>query len=127
MLRKNFDNKYYKFQAEYFLNDIIKINDNRFSFISSSDNRNELYIFLFDLYNEDKNMKLRVFRLNINDYKMVKEFSSVVFNNYLVFTSTVIDKDQIDDDNICNSILLIFGFPNTDNEIIDISPYLMDI
>ena len=58
---------------------------------------------------------------------MVKEFSSVVFNNYLVFTSTVIDKDQIDDDNICNSILLIFGFPNTDNEIIDISPYLMDI
>ena len=62
MLRKNVDNKYYKFQAEYFLNDIIKINDNRFSFISSSDNRNELYIFLFDLYNEDKNMKLRVFR-----------------------------------------------------------------
>ena len=129
MFRKNFGNNYYYLQAEYLLNDIIKINDNRFSFISSSNDRQVLYIFLFDLYNEDKNMKLRVFQFNINDYKMVKEFSSVVFNNYLVFTSTVIDKDQTNyfNDDICNSILLIFGFPNTDNEIIDISPYLMDI
>ena len=94
MFRKNFGNNYYQLQVEYLLNDLLKINNNRFSFISSSDNRQILFIFLFDLYDYDKNMKLRVFQSNINEYKMVKEFSSVIYNNYLVFTSTVIDKEQ---------------------------------
>lgn len=36
---KNFGSSYFPLQAEYLLNDIIKINDNRFCFISSSDGR----------------------------------------------------------------------------------------
>ena len=129
LFRKNFDNNYYYLQAEYLLNDIIKINDNRYCFISSSDGRQQLYIYLFDLYNEDKNMKLRIFKSNINDYKMVKEFSSVIFNGYLVFTSTVIDKNQNNyfNDDICNSILMIFGYPNAIDNEIDISLFLMDM
>ena len=125
LFRKNFGNDYYYLQAEYLLNDIIKMNDNRFCFISSSDGRQELYIYLFDLYNEDKNINLRIFKSSINDYKMVKEFSSVIYSNYLVFTSTVIDKNQNDysNDDICNSILMFFGYPNAKDEEIDISPY----
>ena len=41
-------------------NDMIKINDNRFSFISSSNDREKLYIILFDFYDNDTKIKERI-------------------------------------------------------------------
>ena len=60
---------------------------------------------------------------------MVKEFSSVIYNNYLLFTSTIIDKNEnnYENDVICKSILMIFGYQNAVDNVIDISSYLMDM
>ena len=43
----------YEYNNVLLLNDLIKINDKRFSLVSASYSRHELYIALFDLYNND--------------------------------------------------------------------------
>jgi len=117
----------YNYQTSLLLNDLIKINDNRFSFITTSTDFTQLYILLFDLYNNDSNLKIRVYKPNISNYKYVKELATIMYNNYLVFSSTVVDPNSsVSEDNDCFSILIIFGYPKGKDNIIDISSYFMD-
>ena len=109
------------------LNDLIKINDNRFSFIATTTDAFSLYIYLYDLYNNNENLKIRLYKPNLTNYKFVKEMSTIIFNNYLVFTSSVVDPiNYSSEDNDCFSIFMIFGFANGTDSIIDISSYFMD-
>ena len=134
-----FSNKYYyyfeeivnkivdecEFQNDIKKNDLIKIHNKRFSYISSSIENSTLHILLFDLYNNDKNMKTRVYKINMYNYynyKLSFEFSTILFNNYLVFSSTAFS-DSIDN---YFSILIIFGFVNGTDNIIDISSYFIE-
>ena len=117
----------YNFQTNLLLNDLIKINDNRFSFITTSTERTQLYVLLFDLYNNDSNLKIRVFKPNLSNYKHVKEMATTIYNNYLVFSSTVVDPNNYaSEDDDCFSIFMIFGYANGTDTIIDISSYFMD-
>ena len=117
----------YNFQTNLLLNDLIKINDNRFSFITTSTNFTQLYIILFDLYNNDSNLKIRVYKPNLSNYKFVKELATTIYNNYLVFSSSVVDPNNyLVEDKDCFSILMIFGYPKGKDNIIDISSYFMD-
>ena len=117
----------YNFQTNLLLNDLIKINDNRFSFITTSTDRTHLYILLFDLYNNDSNLKIRVYKPNLSNYIFVKELATVIYNNYLVFSSTVVDPNTyVSEDDDCFSIFMMFGYANGTDSIIDISNYFMD-
>ena len=117
----------FNFQTNLLLNDLIKINDNRFSFITTSTDRTQLYVLLFDLYKNDSNLKIRIYKPNLTNYKYVKELATVIYNNYLVFSSTVVDPNSyVSEDNDCFSILMIFGYSNGQENIIDISSYFMD-
>ena len=122
-------NKYidqYDFQTTILLNDLIKINDNRFSFITFiKDNPTILYILLFDLYNNDNNLKIRIYKLNLYKYKMITEFTSTIYNNYLVFTSTVISTSSSSKEDYF-SILMTFGYANGTDFTINIYEYLME-
>ena len=71
-------------------NDMIKINDNRFSFISSSNDREKLYIILFDFYDNDKRIKERIYKIYLFDlynYKIYKEITTIIYNNFFDFIS----------------------------------------
>ena len=107
------------------LNDITKINDNRFSFVTTSKDNNSLYILLFDIFNDDKNIRLRIYKPNLNNYKSILELSTILYNNYLVFSSSVINSDALDEQNYF-SIFMIFGFANGTDKTIDISSFFMD-
>ena len=127
----SFSNKFtkkiteYYFQNDLLLNDLIKINDNRFSFITSSFNKTILYILLFDLYNNDKDMKIRIYENNLLNIKLFKELSTIIYNNYLLFTSTINSLNS-DSEDTCLSILMVFGYSNGTDSNIDISEYFMD-
>ena len=117
-IEKNIDN--YSFQTSITLNDFLKFDNNRLVFISTID-YTKLYILVFDLYNDYSNMKIRVYNYDLSDYKADKEFSAFIYNkNYLAFTSTVVSPTFY-------SIFMMFGYPNGTDNIIDISPYFMDI
>ena len=110
----------------YLLNDLIKINDNRFAFIAVLNDKTKFHILIFDLYNNYNNMKIRIYEPNLSKYKFVKEMATVLYNNYLAFSSTVIlSSSTSEDDNF--SILMIFGYVKGIDNTIDISPYIMDI
>jgi len=110
----------------YLLNDLIRINDNRFAFISVSSEQTTFYIFIFDLYDNYNKMKIRIYQPNLNKYKYVKEIATTIYNNYLAFSSTVILSSSSDEEDYF-SILMIFGYVKGIDNKIDISPYFMDI
>ena len=54
------------FNDNSLLNDLIKINDNRICFICPTIDRNSLNIVIFNLYNNDLEMTIRYYLIEIN-------------------------------------------------------------
>ena len=65
------NNTYYNIYNNYNKNDIVKINDKRFSLISITQN-NRLIIIIFDLYNGDKNnLLIKYYFNNLNSHNFM--------------------------------------------------------
>lgn len=67
------------------LNDLIKIHDNRFTFISTTKDKKNVIIYLIDLYNNDKNIKIRIYILSLNGYDMHSNLRLFLFKNFIGF------------------------------------------
>ena len=104
----------YRFLSYITFNDIHKINDNRIAVVSVSANKEELVLLLYDLYNDYNNIKMCWYLVNIKDIGLKKELSLYTYNNYLMFTIT--GSGFAD--------LIIFGYANGTDSIINISAYL---
>ena len=75
-------------------------------------------------------MKIRIYELILYKYKITKELSAIIYNNFLVLSSTTLNSDFhvnnsnyysiINDiDNYCFSILIIFGYYQEKNRTIN--------
>ena len=72
-------NKYF-FNYDILLNDFIKINSERLIYISSSVNKNLIYILLIDLYNDYYSMNIRAYIEDFNnEHSLTKELSSDIW------------------------------------------------
>ena len=114
----------YEFNNEPLYNNLMKLNDNRISYISTSKNKCQLLIVLFDLYNNDQNIKIRIFKielLKLYNYQIYKEIKTIVYNDYLTLSSSI---NNLNDNQNYFSLLLIFGYVNGTDSYIDISLYL---
>ena len=67
-------------------NDIFRINENRFIFISSLPSNEYFLILLFDLYNNDKSLAIRKFLFNLDGYKMNKNLRLFNYRNFVGFS-----------------------------------------
>ena len=120
------------FSTAPLLNDVIKIKDNRFCFISSSQNRENLYIILFDFYNNDKNIKERIYNIKFFDlysYIIYREITSILYNDFLTLSMSVCRTYPCDEENVDSnffSFLIIFGYINGTNSNVNISQYLSE-
>ena len=111
-------------QIEPIINDFVKLDNERLSFISTSGDFKTLYILIIDLYNNYQNMIIREYKFDLSYYKIVAELTSSVFNGYLVFSSTVESSLSTLE---YYSIFILFGYPNwRGNNIIDIFSYFTD-
>ena len=120
-IEKNIDN--ISFETYITLNDFLKMEENRLVFISTV-TYTTLYILIFDFYNSYINMKIRIYYYDLANYKTVKEFSAFIYNNYLVFTSTVVTTSA---ETEYFSLFMMFGYPNGTDSNIDLSRYFIDI
>jgi len=122
----------YEFNNVPLYNNLIKISDYRFLYLTTSINREQLYFLLFDLYNNANNVKIRIFKSNIfslYNYKIYKEIKTILYNGYLAFSASVCTNDicSITDSNENYfSIFLIFGYVNGEDSTIDISKCLSE-
>ena len=114
----------YNFQTNITFNDFVKINNKRVAFISTVE-FTTLYILIFDLYNNYTSVQIRVYNHQLTNYKVTLEFSAFVYNDYLVFSSTL---DEAAGTWNFFSVFMIFGYANdTKSEsMIDIYPYFTD-
>ena len=112
----------YNFNYEVRLNDFVKINPKRFIYLSLPQNDfRSLYIVLFDLYNNFESMNMRIYKETFNNaHQLDLELSADIYNDHLILTSTAINSNEL------YSILMIFGYANYTDSIIDISEYFMD-
>ena len=117
-----------QFNTQPLLNDLIKINDKRFSLISSSKDKLVLYIILFDLYNNQQNFKIRLYKIdiyNLYNYKIFSDISSIMFNNYLTLSLSVCNslkcENEIEDSFF--TILLFFSYINGSDYNINTTSY----
>ena len=132
---ENFETNFIQsFSSYYFLNgdllnDLVKINDERFAYIGISNDKIYFYIILFDLYGDYSYLKIRIYKLTLSNYKINKEFAADIYNNYLILSSTVISSSETqseNNDDVRFSILIFFGYVNGTDNIIDILEYLKD-
>jgi len=69
------------------LNDIIRINSSRFAFISTTLNRIKNIIFLFDLYNDNNSIMMRIYSLNLEGKKTSSNLRLFLFLGFIGFSS----------------------------------------
>ena len=118
----------YQYNTFPLLNDLIKINNKRFSFISTSEDRLLLYIILFDLYNNYENIKIRFYTINIfnlYNYKIYNELSAINYNNYLTLAFSACNSIHCDDKDNDEffATLLYFSYINGTDHNINITSY----
>ena len=110
-------------------NNMIKISDKRFSFISSSNDRKKLYIFLFDFYDNDRKIKERIYKINLFDlyhYKIYRELTTISFNNFLTLSASACNTETCEDSSNYFSFIIIFGYINGTQTNINISNFLSE-
>ena len=122
----------YQFNGYPTFNDLVKINNKRFSFISTSKDKIILFIILFDLYNNNENINIRYYKIYLYDlynYKIYNEISSIVYNNFLVISMSVCNSlqcDNMETDSFFSSLLFFSYFNSSDFEI-NITSYFSNI
>ena len=119
------------FKSTPILNEAIKLTSHRIAYFGLeyyysppvnvfgeiSDN---VTILLIDIYNNFQDVKIREYNLDFENYKIHKEISLGIYNNYLCFSSTVYEGQL--NSNTLLSIFMIFGYfndTNLDNIIIE--------
>ena len=110
------------FYTTIFYNDFIKLNDNKLCIISYNSN-NKLYIITVTLYNNDQSLIIYYYSIefyNLYNYCINSDVKIYNFNNFLVFCSSVCNKDSCDTSVPIYSTLIIFSYPNCTDYTIDL-------
>lgn len=126
-LVSNIDNSEITINPEVLLNDCVKLNEKRVIILSlSTIDETEIFLLLFNFYNEYDNLKIRVYKIKFYKHKINGEFATGLYNQYLIISSTVANYNEtLINDKSRYSIFLILGYNNgTDSTINDISKHI---
>ena len=137
------DNFY--FAIDESLSDLVKIDDRRFAFIYTGiynivkdadrlrnlqdDNKNSLFIILFDIYDYDFELNKKIFVIFLENIIPKIQLSANIYNGYLLIATTAIKKEEYsnnEDSQDYLSLFMIFGYANGTDNTADISYFLSD-
>ena len=117
-----------KFNKDSFLNDIIKISDEKICFTSTSDDKDKLYIVLIKIIDLDK-VVIRFYSIDIyplNNYKFLSEMRQHLYNNYISFAFSFCRQYSCSDSDPYYSGLMIFSYPNGTDYNLNLTNYLFN-
>ena len=117
-----------------FLSDFIKISNIKLVFIycnysPNSDNfYNDLIIIIIKINPDYSNFNINQDSFILENYIPKMQISGFIYNGFLLFTSTAILKEEINNSENDNyfSMLMIFGYPNGTDSTINISDFIFN-
>ena len=119
----------YHFLNYLLLNDIIKINEKKFVFIATIEDKETLYIVVINLFVNNK-YKIRYYSLKLfalYHYKILFDLDLYIYKNFIsIGLSFCPIANCSSDENEHYSGLIIFSYPNSTDEIIYIDEFLFN-
>ena len=117
-----------KFNTNCSLNDIILISEKKFCFVSTSDDRESLYIVLMNII--EKNVViLRYYTINLYrlyQYKIFWELRANAYKDFLSITFSFCNSYECsEDNNLHYSAFMIFSYPNGTDTTLNLTDYLL--
>ena len=109
-----------------FLNDMIKINDNKIIFVSPLQSKEKLYIILMNVFG-NKKIKIRYYLIELYalyHLKIYKDLRINNYNNFLAFAFSYYSNNNDDDEH--KSALIIFSYPNSIDTTLYLDDYLLN-
>ena len=113
------------------LSDLIKLNNDTACFVSSSQGKTGLYILIFSLFNNDNNMVIRYFFINIWGENSIKFFCDLrlhLYNNFLLMAFSNCEQEVCEESQAENyehfSSLIFFNYPNANITNFDVINYI---
>ena len=118
----------YVFKTDESLNNIVKIDNKRIVFIYTSYINVKLCIIIIDNIQIGISLNINEYYIDLDNISLKNQISGYIYNNYLIFATTSILKDEDNNliDNNYFSIFMIFGYANGTDRIVDISEFLND-
>ena len=111
------------------LNDIVKMNNNKIVFTSTSESKEILYIVVVHFFGE-KQYRVRYYDIPIfalYHYKFLFELRLNNYNNFLSFSSSICPNENCStDDDEHYSSLIIFSYPNSTDVTFSLDNYLFN-
>ena len=109
-----------------FLNDMMKISDNKICIISITSDKNILYLIILHLFDNDSKMMINYYKNEINnDHKVqiYRNFKAFLYNTYICFGFS-----YCNDTNCASHYagLIIFNYPNSTDNNLDLIQYLSE-
>ena len=107
--------------SNFKLNDIIKLDNFRICYVSTTNSKDEIKIIIFNLYDKDTQIAILYYSIKIKKYNNIsfyKDLKLALYNNFiaLAFSHNIYEKNVTN--NEFYSSLVIFNYPNsTDNSL----------
>ena len=122
-----------QFNTDLSLNDIIKVEDNKVCFSTTSENKDILYIIIIEVYNN--NISIKYYLIEIFNLYNLKFLSDLKLHLYGNFISSGFNFYQDDEEDLYYSGLILFSYANTsdiyldltENNNIDINNIIIDL
>jgi hypothetical protein len=109
------------FNSNVKLNDIIKLNNYQICYASTTENKDEINIVIFNLYNNDSQINIDYYPIKIKQYNNIslfKDLKLALYKDFIALTfSHILYQNNVTNNKFYSS-LVIFNYPNsTDNSL----------
>ena len=120
----------YAFNYNLHLNDIIKIKENQICYSSTSLNKENIYIVIFNFYDSFSKLKIRYYMIKLYELyhkKIMFELKLINFGKYISLSSSLCsDLHCYSNDKNFYSYLIIFNYPNSTDAKLNLIEHLFN-
>ena len=120
---------YTKFDNRTLMNDLTKISDTKICFTATLQDHETIFIIIYHIISTEK-IKIRYYSFPIfqfRNYKILSDMKSFSYNQFAAVAASVCNQTQCynDHEDYHYSSLIIFSYPNSTDEVFDISEELL--
>ena len=110
-----------------YYNSILKLNENKFGIIQINENQDEIYIIIYNIFNDNKEIIGRYYKIDIfklYNLKIHNDIDSILFNSFFVCAFSFCTEKESEMCNNYHSSIIMFSYPDSKDYIINFINYI---